>query len=291
VDKPRGPTSHDVVARVRRALGTRRVGHTGTLDPLASGLLLLCVGPATRLSQFLVGRDKRYRATVRFGIETDSLDADGDVVKTDDVWRSLDDTRVREAVASLVGTGAQVPPSLSAKKVDGVPAHRRVRRGEEVELDAVPVTIHSANIVDLRLPDIDLDLHVSSGTFVRSIARDLAASLGTSGHVTALRRTAVGPIRLAAAVSLDALDAAEERVPWIDPLEAVAHLPRRDVDIDVARRLAFGQRVALESESDEVEKGGVFRIALDGRLVAIAEVQGDVLRPRKVFITPDELPS
>jgi tRNA pseudouridine55 synthase len=292
VDKPTGPTSHDVVARARRALGTRRVGHTGTLDPLASGLLLLCVGPATRLSQFLVGRDKRYRTTIRFGVETDSLDADGEVVTTDDAWQSLDEERVRAAVTAQEGTRDQVPPAFSAKKVDGVPAHRRVRRGEDVELDAVPVTIHSADVVDVRLPDVELELHVSSGTFVRSIARDLAASLGTSGHVTTLRRTAVGTVGIEDAVPLEMLDATEAALPWIDPIDAVAHLPRYDVDLEGARGLAFGQAISLDGvDTRDVMPGRLYRIALDDRLVAIAELDGDTIRPRKVFVTPDQLPA
>ncbi len=295
VDKPVGPTSHDVVARVRRALDTRRVGHTGTLDPLASGVLLLCVGPATRLSQFLVGRDKRYRTTIRLGVETDSFDAEGEVVATDDRWRTLDEARVRDAVSGLVGTHDQVPPALSAKKVDGEPAHRRVRRGEDVRLDAVSVTIHAADLLDVTLPDVTLALHVSSGTFVRAIARDLAAGLGTTGHLTALRRTAVGDVRLEDAVSMEAVEVADAPLRWIDPLDAVAHLPLRVVDGEGARRLAFGQRLPVTDTSGSPLDVGpdaattLVRIALDGALVAIAEVEEQALRPRKVFVTPEEV--
>ena len=291
VDKPVGPTSHDVVARARRALGTRRVGHTGTLDPLASGLLLLCVGPATRLSQFLVGRDKRYRTTVRLGVGTDSLDADGEVVERDEAWRGLDAARVRDAVAALRGDQDQIPPALSAKKVGGVPAHRRVRRGEDVRLDPVPVTIHAAEVVAVSLPDVTLDVHVSSGTFVRSLARDLAATLGTTGHVTELRRTAVGEIGLDAAVPLDALESQDRDadLPWITPLEAVAHLPAHAVSVDEARRLGFGQRLARETGPDDAPV--CVRVELEGRLVAIADIEDGALRPRKVFVTPDQLPA
>lgn len=306
VDKPVGPTSHDIVARARRALGTRRVGHVGTLDPLASGLLVLCVGPATRLSQFLVGAEKCYRTTIRLGVGTDSLDAEGEVVGLDDDWRCLTGARVRAAVAGMVGSHEQVPPALSAKKVGGVPAHRRVRRGEDVELEPVPVTIHQAEAVRIELPEIELDVRVSSGTFVRSLARDLAAALGTLGHVAALRRTAVGSFRLEDAVPMESLERPGAQLPWVDPLAAIAHLPLQHVEREAALRLAFGQRIPIHDETiheatgpdetghDETGRrethvdGALVRVAHAGRLVAVAEVEGNVLRPRKVFVTPDE---
>lgn len=286
VDKPTGPTSHDVVSRARRALSTRRVGHTGTLDPLASGLLLLCVGPATRLSQFIVGADKRYTTTIRMGAETDSLDAQGQVTREDDAWRNVTEAEARAAVAALVGAQEQVPPAYSAKKVAGEAAHRRARRGEVFALEAVPITIHDAELLRFEPPCLDVSVHVSSGTFVRAIARDLAASLGTVGHVTALRRTAVGPIGVSAAVSLEELDEAGT-LPWITPLEAVSHLPGCSVDEVQARRLAHGQRLDVNDvgPSDLGDVDGWVRIAHDGRLLAIGEIEDGALRPRKVFTT------
>lgn len=286
VDKPTGPTSHDVVSRARRALSTRRVGHTGTLDPLASGLLLLCVGPATRLSQFIVGADKRYTTTIRLGVETDSLDAEGTVTREDEAWERATEAEARAAVAALVGSQQQVPPAYSAKKVDGEAAHRRARRGEAVELDAVPITIHAAELLRFEPPSIDVSVHVSSGTFVRAIGRDLAAALGTTGHVTALRRTAVGPIDVSKAVSLEDLDRAST-LPWITPLEAVRHLPGCSVDEVQARRLAHGQRLDVSDvgPSDLGEVDDWVRIAHEGRLLAIGEIENGALRPRKVFTT------
>jgi len=287
VDKPTGPTSHDVVSRARRSLGTRRVGHTGTLDPLASGLLLLCVGPATRLSQFIVGADKRYTTTIRFGVETDSLDADGTVVKEDEAWHDVTEDQARAAVSMLGGDQDQVPPAYSAKKVDGEAAHRRARRGEKVELDAVPVTVHDARLLRFEPPELDLSLHVSSGTFVRAIARDLALRLGTVGHVTALRRTAVGPVAVDTSVSLVELDDPKTPLPWIRPLEAVSHLPGCQVDGTQARRLAQGQRLDVNDLGTPGlgDVGGWVRIRHDGELLAIGEVEEGALRPRKVFRT------
>jgi len=284
VDKPSGPTSHDVVSRVRRALGDRRVGHTGTLDPLASGVLVLCIGPATRLSQFLVGADKRYATTLRLGIETDSLDADGEVVREDEAWRDLGPAAVRAAARDMVGLSEQVPPLYSAKKVDGERAHRLARRGEAVELPAVPVVLHELTVDRVELPEVDLEMEVSSGTFVRAVARDLAAALGTCAHVTALRRTRAGAFDVTDAVPLDEL----ERDPaaalrWVTPLDALRHLPEVGVEAAEARRLTLGQRLASE------EPEGLVRVAFDGGLLAVAEVSGGALRPRKVFMAPDEV--
>jgi len=284
VDKPVGPTSHDVVARVRRALRDRRVGHTGTLDPLASGVLVLCVGPATRLSQFLVGADKTYRAMVHLGVETDSLDAEGEVVGRDEGWRDLDAERVVAAATDLVGPQAQVPPAYSAKRVDGERAHRRIRRGETIELEPVDVVVHALEVVRFDPPDVELEMTVSSGTFVRSLARDLAAALGTTGHVRALRRTRAGAFSEGGAMDLDALDAEDAPPPWVPPLDAVAHLPLVSLEEDDARRLAMGQRLPADaSHMEAAGEGGRVRVEADGRLLAIAEVSEGALRPRKVF--------
>ncbi len=281
VDKPVGPTSHDVVSRVRRAISDRRIGHTGTLDPLASGVLVLCAGPATRLSQFLVGADKRYTTTLRLGIETDSLDADGEVISEDDGWRTLSTEQVHAAAADLAGPQLQVPPVFSAKKVDGERAHRKARRGEDVELEAVPVTVHSLEVLRVDLPEVDLAMEVSSGTFVRALARDLARVLGTCGHVTALRRTRSGAFDLNAAVELETIEEDATAVSWVSPLESLAHLPLVQLDAEEARRLAMGQRLAWDGAE------GMVRVAYDGRLLAVAEVARGALRPRKVFMAPE----
>ncbi|NIP58321.1 MAG: tRNA pseudouridine(55) synthase TruB, partial [Gemmatimonadetes bacterium] len=196
VDKPVGPTSHDVVARARRALDTGRIGHTGTLDPFASGLLLLCVGPATRLSEYLTALEKSYVAVARLGVGTDTLDPEGAVVERSDSWSELDRARIEEASASFLGRREQVPPQFSAKKVGGEAMYARARRGERVELSPIPVEIHELELLGVDLPDVRLRIRCSSGTYVRALARDLGAALGEPAHLAELRRTAVGSFRV-----------------------------------------------------------------------------------------------
>lgn len=293
VDKPVGPTSHDVVARARRALSDRRIGHTGTLDPFASGVLLLCCGPATRLSQFLTGVDKSYRATLRFGEGTDTLDREGEIVERDTGWGDLDVDRITRACQELEGDQMQTPPAFSAKKVDGEAAHRRARRGEEVELQPVPVHISSLTLVEVDLPRVVLDTTVSSGTYVRVLASDLAHDLGSCAHLTDLRRTRVGSVDLSAAISLDALEASDssDALPWITPLNAVGHMPLLAVESPAARRLAFGQRLERESLElpDGVQTGDLVRLQLGDGLLGIAELEELSVRPRKMFLGPDEV--
>ncbi len=224
VDKPRGPTSHDVVARVRRALGTRAVGHAGTLDPMATGVLVVLVGEAAKLSAYLTADAKRYEATLRLGTETHTLDAEGEVVATAPV-PPLTRAEVEAALVTFVGTHAQVAPVVSAIKKDGVALHARVRRGEEVEAPVREVALHEAELVDFApaLPapvaapdtgvsasavDLTLRLHAGKGFYVRSLGRDLARALGTVGHLVALRRTASGAFGLGAYATMPTLDAA-----------------------------------------------------------------------------------
>ena len=209
VDKPGGMTSHDVVARVRRALGTRKVGHAGTLDPMATGVLVLGVERATRLLGHLALADKQYRACVRLGSATTTDDADGEVraVAPAEAVQALDDVDVREAFARLVGTIQQRPSAVSAIKVDGRRAYDRVRAGEEVELAPRTVVIASIVVTDVRWSpgwvDVDIDVACSTGTYIRAIARDVGEALGVGGHLTVLRRTRVGPFAVDGAVSLD----------------------------------------------------------------------------------------
>lgn len=204
VDKPGGITSHDVVARVRRLAGTRKVGHAGTLDPMATGVLVVAVNRATRLLGHLTLTDKRYDATVRLGAATTTDDAKGDVVSTSST-DGLTEHAVREALTAFVGDIDQVPSSVSAVKVDGKRAYARVRAGERVDLPARRVTVHALDVIGVDLPDVRLSVHCSSGTYIRAIARDLGDALGVGGHLTALRRTAVGPFTLDAARTLDDL--------------------------------------------------------------------------------------
>lgn len=287
VDKPPGPTSHDVVARVRKVLGERRVGHTGTLDPFASGLLLLCVGRATRLTQYLDAHPKSYEAEARLGQLTTSLDTEGEVILEDEAWKGVDEARVRAAMAGLTGRQEQIPPAYSAKKLAGEAAYLRARRGEAVALTPVEVEIHELELLELSLPQLRFRVRCSTGTYVRALARDLGERLGTGAHLTQLRRTAIGPIHVADAVALDALTnpggvgLRSLEQAWIQPLDALAHLPRIDVEPEGAIRLGRGQTVTPAGE--DLPDGTLVAVAAGGTLLAVAEALGGTLQPRKVF--------
>lgn len=287
VDKPPGPTSHDVVARARKALDVRRVGHTGTLDPFASGLLLLCVGRATRLTQYLDVLPKSYEAEARLGQLTTTLDTEGEVVSEDEGWKGLDEAGVRAAMAALTGRQAQIPPAYSAKKLAGEAAYLRARRGEAVVLAPVEVEIQELELLELSPPRVRFRVRCSTGTYVRALARDLGERLGTGSHLTALRRIAIGPVQVADAVELDALTgpgaAGLDRLrrAWIRPLDALAHLPRAQVTPDQAMRLGRGQTVR-PAEGMPAD-GTLVAVASGDTLLAVAEVVGGALRPRKVF--------
>jgi tRNA pseudouridine55 synthase len=282
VDKPDGPTSHDVVGMARRALRTRRIGHTGTLDPFASGLLLLCVGPSTRLSEYLTALPKSYRATVRLGETTDTDDRTGEVVRRSDAWQALDEPAIQAALARQVGTIGQLPPRYSAKKIGGERMYAVARRGGEVERDPVRVTIHRIELLGVRLPEVDIEVECSSGTYIRAIARDLGEALETGGHLTRLRRTRVGAYGVERALPVDALpDVAAVERALLPPAAALAHLPRVVLDPEGARLVSHGRAVPAPAELDG--GGPVVLLAEDGALLAIAERRGDQLQPRKVF--------
>ncbi|MEO3780772.1 tRNA pseudouridine(55) synthase TruB [Micromonospora sp. B11E3] len=245
VDKPGGMTSHDVVARVRRLARTRRVGHGGTLDPMATGVLVIGVGRATRLLTYVIGAGKSYTATVRLGQATVTDDAEGDVISTTPAG-TVTDEAVRSAFAALTGEIDQVPSAVSAIKIDGQRAYKRVREGESVELPARRVTVSRLDVLAIRrdtpdVVDVDVDVTCSSGTYIRALARDAGLALGVGGHLTALRRTAVGGFTLTEAATLDEL---EPRAPEVVnlPLDAAAErfFPRRDASADEARVLAHG---------------------------------------------------
>ena len=249
VDKPGGMTSHDVVARIRRLARTRRVGHGGTLDPMATGVLVIGVGRATRLLTYVIGAGKSYAATIRLGQVTVTDDAEGEVVATTPAGAVTDDG-VRAALAALTGEIDQVPSAVSAIKINGQRAYKRVRDGEAVELPARRVTVSRLDVLAIRrdvpdVVDVDVDVTCSSGTYIRALARDAGAALGVGGHLTALRRTAVGGFTLAEAATLDQL---EERAPDVVnlPLDAAAarFFPRRDATADEARVLSHGGPLA-----------------------------------------------
>lgn len=290
VDKPAGWTSHDVVARVRRLVGTRRVGHAGTLDPMATGVLVLGVGRGTKLLTFLVGCDKTYAATVRLGQSTSTDDADGPVRFAADP-SEVSGPALSAAVAALTGPIRQVPSSVSAVKVDGRRAYARVRAGEAVELTAREVTVHRFDILASRaaraadgLPVLDLDVQVevSSGTYVRALARDLGAALGVGGHLTALRRTRVGRFDIADAHTLPALERAQPGGIPLLPLARAARAQFRVHELTAAqaRALGFGQRIDAD-EPPTTEP--VAAIGPDDTLVAMLDESGPQARTHVVF--------
>lgn len=280
VDKPGGMTSHDVVARARRALGTRKIGHAGTLDPMATGLLVLGVEGATRLLTFLVGADKTYTATIRLGESTDSDDADGQTTTRADAaaLAGVDDAAVTREVAALTGAIAQVPSRVSAIKVAGRRAYDLARAGVEVELAPRQVRVSRFDVLATRRLDAHVDLDVivdcSSGTYIRALARDLGAALGVGGHLTALRRERVGPFGVAEATGLDAL--ARERM--LSPsAAATAVLGAVPVTAEEARDLRHGKRLpgAAERIPDGIRSAA---IDPDGALVGIVEPRGADLK-------------
>ncbi|HEU4560303.1 MAG TPA: tRNA pseudouridine(55) synthase TruB [Longimicrobium sp.] len=283
VDKPEGPTSHDVVSRARRALRTRAVGHTGTLDPFASGLLLVCAGPATRLAEYLTGLPKTYVATLRLGAATDTDDLTGEVIGGSDVWNSVTREQIDAALQAQVGTIEQLPPLYSAKKVDGERMYAAARRGEAVERKPSTVTIHAIRLLGIDLPDVEFEVECGAGTYIRAIARDAGEALSVGGHLRTLRRTRVGPHTVDRAVPLDLLDdEARVAAAMLSPLDAVAHLPRAVVDEAGIAALRHGR--AVPAAADVPAGRPVALASEDGTLLAIAERSGDLLQPRKVFV-------
>lgn len=275
VDKPGGLTSHDVVARTRRAYGTRKVGHAGTLDPMATGLLVIGIEGATRLLTYIVGADKTYEATIRLGAATSTDDAEGEITRRADpaALRTIEDAAIDTGVAALTGAISQVPSAVSAIKVDGRRAYDRVRAGEDVVLEPREVVVSRFDVVERRRAEgvIDLDVVVdcSSGTYIRSLARDLGAALGVGGHLTALRRTRVGPFDVHDAVPIDAMDGA----PVLTPGQAAARvLPVLSVTPDEARDLRHGKR--LTGQAPRLDGPLAAAIEDDGELVGIVEKRG-----------------
>lgn len=282
VDKPAGPTSHDVVSRARRMLGVRRIGHTGTLDPFASGLLLLCIGPATRLAEYLTALPKSYRAVLRLGQATDTDDRMGAVVQESEAWRALESGAVEAALGSQVGDILQLPPAYSAKKVDGERMYAAARRGEVVQRTPVPVTVHSLRLLRLELPEVEFEVECSSGTYIRAIARDVGEALGVGGHLVELRRTRIGDHGVESALSLDQLEnpaAVRERL--LAPADALIHLPSVRVDDEGARALAHGRSIEAPAELEEGRRAAL--LSPSGALLAIGERVADRVQPRKVF--------
>jgi tRNA pseudouridine55 synthase len=296
IDKPAGITSHDVVARVRRVAGTRRVGHAGTLDPFATGVLLVCIGPATRLTQFLVGFDKEYLATVRLGFATDTQDLTGKQITPLQSSKQTSLEELYRVIGELVGPRLQTPPMFSAKKVGGERLYRAAREGREVAREPVPITIHSIELIepeptfDRTNADGTTDLRIlvrcSSGTFVRTLASEIGDRLGCGAHLGALRRTAVGRFRIEEAVELDELERMArnkmfERVV-MSPSSLLSHLTEVRLDVEGVNRVRTGRIVepVVEGESRFV------RLCDEsGKLVAVGDYDSAsrVVRPRVVM--------
>jgi tRNA pseudouridine55 synthase len=289
VDKPGGMTSHDVVARIRRLAGTRKVGHAGTLDPMATGVLVVGVEKATRLLGYLTLTEKEYAATVRLGQSTSTDDAEGEVTGGASAADVSVET-VAKAAAGLTGEIEQVPPAVSAIKVDGQRAYRLTRAGAAPELKARPVTVYEFTITgtsrDGDLLDVEATVRCSSGTYIRALARDLGAALGTGGHLTRLRRTRVGGYRIEDARTLEQLAGRFEVLPLAQA--AAAAFPSRTLTADEARRLAHGGRLAAATPAAApvaapVAAGPAAAYAPDGTLIALVTEEAGQARPLVVF--------
>lgn len=289
VDKPAGMTSHDVVSAVRRATGERRVGHAGTLDPSATGVLVVLVGPAARLAPYLTAARKAYDARIVFGTETDTEDAEGEVTRTEPVPMELrtEDGSIAH-VAALVGTHDQVPPAYSAIKKDGVTAHRAARAGVEMELES-----RSIEVIDSQLLGVEpgppvawnVSLLVSKGTYIRSITRDLGRELGTVAHLDGLRRTASGSVTSADTVTLEEIAAAgpEGVEALFMPAARALELPVLEVDAKVAKRVGVGQAVAATDVGAHEVTENLVGLVHAGRLLGIYRREGDMLEPATVI--------
>jgi tRNA pseudouridine55 synthase len=299
VDKPQGWTSHDVVGRMRRIAGTRKVGHAGTLDPMATGVLVVGINKATRLLTYIVGTSKTYTATIRLGESTVTDDAEGEVTATRTTTGITEDA-IRAGVAALTGEIQQVPSSVSAIKVNGERAYARVRSGEEVKLAARPVTIHRFEVHEIRrvsvgeaageAVDVDVTVECSSGTYIRALARDLGEALGVGGHLTALRRTQVGPY------TLDQAHTLEELAETLDVLEmsdaARALMPNRELSEAETTEISFGRRIAAGTGAGTPDAATADKpaaaFAPDGTLVALLADAGSYAKPVLVFAPDNE---
>ena len=282
IDKPQGLTSHDVVQRVRRWAGQRRVGHLGTLDPLATGVLPVALGEATKLSQLLTRGNKAYRGTLRLGVSTATYDREGErVAEYSGEWP--DEPALREALARFEGRIRQVPPPFSAVKRGGQAAYRRARRGETVELEPREVTVFRIDLLGYAPPHVEIEVDCTSGTYLRSIAHDLGEALGTGGTLWDLVRTRSGPFGIEDAVPLDDLDGlGPERVV---PMAAGTALPAFPVDARTSRRVGNGVQLGRH-EVRGAPPEGVVQLVRDGKLVALVEAQRGLpeLRTLRVFL-------
>lgn len=290
VDKPVGMTSHDVVQVIRNGTGLRRAGHTGTLDPRASGVLVVLVGPAVRLSEFVSASDKRYQAIIRLGSTTDTFDADGKLT-TSGQPVTVTEEQFEKVLATFVGEIEQVPPPYSAVKVQGRKAYEMAREGEEVELAPRKITVHHLEVLEWAPPEVVIDVHCSSGTYVRSLANDLGAALGCGAYLVGLRRTKSGRFSLREAAPLRKLQEAFHAGNWyqylIPAAEALAEWPAIELSPDDVENVRHGHRVRAAADA---KPGMVRGVSTQGELVALMElVTGETgdpeWQPKKVFFS------
>ena len=288
INKPTGWTSHDVVAKVRGILGTRRVGHAGTLDPLATGVLVVCVGKATRVAEYLMASEKQYRAVIQLGITTDTYDADGRITSQMPV-PALSESDLHRALTHFSGEIQQVPPVYSAIKHDGVPLHRRARRGEQVQPSPRTITIHEIALLKWNAPNLTIEVTCGAGTYVRSLSHDLGQILGCGAVLTDLVRTRSGSFRLQDAITLETLANAMEAgrlAGHLHPLKsALTSLTRVPADETTTTRLAHGIAIPCTAPPDN-EIG--YALGPGGDVVAILtyDAAHDRWQPRKVFVSP-----
>ncbi|MHB9839296.1 tRNA pseudouridine(55) synthase TruB [Paraburkholderia terrae] len=289
LDKPVGLSSNDALIRAKRLYLAKKAGHTGTLDPLASGLLPLCFGEATKFSQDLLEADKTYEATMRLGIRTTTGDAEGEAIETRDV--ACDQGAVERALVQFRGEIVQVPPMYSALKRDGKPLYEYARAGQTVEREGRQVTIHALELLACALPDVTFRVTCSKGTYVRTLAEDIGEALGCGAHLVMLRRTGVGALTLANSVTLDALSDAlpDERDAWLQPVDALlSTFPSVQLDAEATRRFLHGQRLRLAdlSVDESVLHATRTRVyASEGTLLGVARVGEGVLAPERLIVS------
>jgi tRNA pseudouridine55 synthase len=288
VDKPPGATSFDIVRRVRRASGEKRVGHAGTLDPAATGVLLVLLGQATRITEYLMDMPKTYRGTMRLGVSTTTYDAEGEVVRESDP-SAVTEADLRNALAAYVGEIEQVPPAHSAVKVNGERAYHRARRGETVAIKPRPATIYRIDLLRYEPPAAEIEVECARGTYIRSLAHDIGERLGCGAHLASLVRTRVGPFSLDGAVNEDALSIAFETGTWRDlvqPMDCgLIALPAITAEIEDEKDLRHGQAADLGGIEPPPDGTEARAYAEDGSLIGIIRYDADLgmWRPRKVF--------
>lgn len=286
VDKPVGLTSHDVVQVIRKGTNIRRAGHTGTLDPRASGVLVVLVGPAVRLSEYVSASDKRYQATVRLGTSTDTYDADGRIINTAPVDK-ITEAQFEDALKNFVGEIEQVPPPYSAIKIKGRKAYEMAREGEEIELEPRRIKVYSLELLEWASPEAVIDVYCSSGTYVRSLAHDVGEKLGCGAHLVGLRRTKSGRFTLRDAVPLRKLRDSFEDGSWYQNLipaaEALSDWPSIELGQDQVDAIRHGHRIPADNQSADMARG----ISEQGELVALLEFMPDTneWQPKKVFFS------